>query len=730
MELDLGARALERWAAPRLAGIVSTRAPDVWVAVGPARATFCVSTELDSSDSDPTSRSPAVAFDLHALVEGQEGEQLVFVVANARGANLGASATSTAIACVQAILGSAADRAGAVFTVPRPSEAVARALLPDAGARVPAVTGVVLCVLAAQDETWILHGARGALPSPPSGDAVRARAIANLLLEGDDALVNGDSEAARSAFLDALERAPRHAEIIRRIVEIDARTKGREEAALGAFAETLPGRGGVHAGTTPGDLFAAVNDVASAMASLEHVGSAEPAPVLASRAYERAATLARDPEDAARWLDHALSRAPRAIGARWARIIVRLTLGRIDDAVADVAHLEALARGGRAKHAVWVRAGRAFQAAGLRARARATFERALRYLPDDPHALAGLGEALVAEGEAPRGVSVLSRALALAESRGDPVGAIMLLMARALAEHLDDLPAAIAHVSAISIEAYEAPVARGLEARWRAALGDVVGASLAFARLREIASSLAVRSVDTGADSPSVAPSSDERSEAIVPMLLEAADLEFARRRDPLAAQRHLAVALRLRPHDADVRRAHREACTAVFGLAAGPRDADDRSPGGHVEPPNRFARGDEDADRAAATSTVSVLHADAEGDSEDEGLVEVRPDHDLGSEPSRKDNLLAARAEELTRRVQADPSNEAASDELASLLETLGRGHELLALMLARLEDSPRERRAALVPRVREVLARLAAASESAGRSDEAALYRTLPLE
>jgi hypothetical protein len=92
-------------------------------------------------------------------------------------------------------------------------------------------------------------------------------------------------------------------------------------------------------------------------------------------------------------------------------------------------------------------------------------------------------------------------------------------------------------------------------------------------------------------------------------------------------------------------------------------------------------------------------------------------------------DDVLAARAEELTRKVQADPTNDQAAEELADVLERLGRGHELLALMLARLEDAPPERRPEIVPRVRAVLERLAVASERAGRADEAALYRNLPL-
>jgi hypothetical protein len=59
-------------------------------------------------------------------------------------------------------------------------------------------------------------------------------------------------------------------------------------------------------------------------------------------------------------------------------------------------------------------------------------------------------------------------------------------------------------------------------------------------------------------------------------------------------------------------------------------------------------------------------------------------------------------------------------------LLEQLGRGHELLALVTARLEDATPERRPRLAPKARAVLERLAAEADAKGRSEEAALYRS----
>ena len=75
---------------------------------------------------------------------------------------------------------------------------------------------------------------------------------------------------------------------------------------------------------------------------------------------------------------------------------------------------------------------------------------------------------------------------------------------------------------------------------------------------------------------------------------------------------------------------------------------------------------------------------------------------------------------------MQGDPADDAVADELARLLEQAGRGHDLVALLSARLEDASAERRTALVPRARSALERLALQAESAGRHEEAALYRS----
>jgi tetratricopeptide (TPR) repeat protein len=682
LEVELGARALERFAAPRLRGVVGTRSPDMWIGVERNAATICVSSAPDP-EAEATAEAPVLAFEVHALVD--EGD-LVLVVTQARGSALPAPATAMAIGCVEALLSGLAERHGAVFVLRRGPSTLSRALLPEAGARVPSAVDLSWTSVAAQGDTWLLQAVQGAIAAAPDASSIRAREAAMLVEDADEAMLRGDLSTARAACLDALERAPRHVELLRRIAEMDAISGGRAEAALAMLVEAR-GQEGARLGTLPGELLAETGDVDAAIASLERSGDSEPAPALAARAFEIAARLVRDPQDASVWLDRAVARSPRSTSPRWARIARRLEVGRLEDALADVEHLEAMARGGRARHRVWVGAGELWQAAGLGTHAGAVFERALRYLPDDPSAMTGLGVSLVQEGRAARGVALLARALEVAEARHEPTSPLRIELGRALAESLDDLPTAIAHVSAVPADAPEAPVARGLEGRWRARLGDLAGSTLCFARLRELATTL---------------PAASDPSGPIVTLLIEAAEIQRDRLQDPLAAQRNLAAALRLRPRDPRILGLYREVGALVSGDAA--------------EEPE--AREDFEAGEPGSATHRTVTE---------------RPALDLSIAPEPEEDARdAARVEELTRRLQGKPEDDALADELIGLLQSMGRGHELLALLLARLEDATPERRSELTPRARQALGEMATRAESAGRHEEASLYRdalaTLP--
>ena len=348
------------------------------------------------------------------------------------------------------------------------------------------------------------------------------------------------------------------------------------------------------------------------------------------------------------------------------------------------------------KYAVWLRAGTAWEAAGLAAQAGAVFERALRYAPDEPGALVGLGVALLHEGREARGVSLLDRALEVARSRGEPEPPILLALARALAERLGDLPTAIAHASAIPSSAAEALVARGLEGRWRARLGDLAGAALAYARLRDFAASLAPFLDD---ESATGAAGARARASDVVGLLLEAATFERDQRADPLAAQRHLAAALRLLPHHGEARKAYRDV-GALLLRSAGARSGSRAH--GEAESPALL-----ELEPAPARSAMIDLAFAEEVEASDEDVVR------------------AARVEELTRRLRDNPTDDGVADELATLLEDLGRGHELVALIAGRLEDATAERRPGLAADARKIFERMAAKADASDQVADAALYR-----
>ncbi len=666
LRVEVEARPLEQWAAPRLRGLVSERTPDVWLRVAPAQATVCISIDQEVTGLDPA--APALAFELHLLAD----EKIALIVSRARGVNLAATPTALAVACVDAIVGASARRSGVEFTLPTPAAALLKALLPEAGARVASVKGARWSLDSVQGDRWTLIADRDRTPSDPTEDARRAQELARLLGRADDMLVAGDPARARAGYLEALERAPRHPEIVQRIADIDARVRGREEAVLGLMRECGASSGPSPFAVTRSVLLARVGQSRAALASFEQAVADEPAPALAARLCELAAASSQDPDASESWLDRALAASPRNATARWSRALNRLRLGRVSDALGDVQHLDALTSHDGDKHGIWVRAGKAWQGAGLRSQAASLFERALLYVPDEPEALAGLGAALVETGAAARGSSLLARAFDLATERHHASGSTILLdLARALAERLGDLPTAIARVTGVPRGTPEAIVARGLEGRWRAQLGDLAGASVAFGVFLEMASLLAA---DPSPDDATPNPKSASRREEIAKLLIEGAELEGARRHDGLAAAAHRAAAIRLRP-----------SIDAEGSLA----------PELSQEPEARLGG----LDRWS-----------------------LEPEASLSDETPEQ----ASRVEDLTRRFQANPDDQTVATELSSLLESLGRSHELLALLSARLDDAAPDERAALVPRVKAALERLAAGAESAGRLGEASLYRS----
>ncbi len=159
------------------------------------------------------------------------------------------------------------------------------------------------------------------------------------------------------------------------------------------------------------------------------------------------------------------SRARPASRLRAGPASARLRAGDVEGAIADAEHAEAGAIGAEARHEACRRAAREVLDQGYVTEAGRMFERALRYLPDDPAATAGLARAFLEAGKKDRALVLLERAIALGERRGRPDSDALLDLARVLADEARDLPQAIARVRQVSAASERHVEARALSKR-------------------------------------------------------------------------------------------------------------------------------------------------------------------------------------------------------------------------------------------------------------------------
>jgi tetratricopeptide (TPR) repeat protein len=591
-------------------------------------------------------RQGALAFDLHWAARDGEAR---FVVANARGMGLAGPALGHALRAVDSTLGRFSERSGRLVTVPRAATLVGRSVLPGMGARVPAVGRVRFGALTVEGDT-LLFELDSSFPPPAMGnDVSRLLGLAELLREGDQALAAGELEAARAAYLGALERAPRHPEIALLVAEIDLHAGGRVEAALGMLVEAMSA---IEAGSVGAELLVSTGDREAARVALAQAAQGERFAPLAALFWARSAELASGSRDRLDALDQAVARAPAFAEPRWQRLRARVELGDVEGALGDAQHLEAATSGARQRHAVLGRAGQLLFGQGFVREAGKLFERALRYVPDDAEATYGLGRALLDAGRGERAFALFARAVELGERSGRVDPRVLVDLGSYFAHTLHDLPQAIARVREVPSPSERGVEARALEARWRHELGDLIGASQAFVRLRE-AIELAPQPEPGWAS-----------------LLVEAAKFERDVQGDSLAAERHLAVALRAAPRDRAAAEAYREAASV---LAA-----------------------------RARSSRAKPLPPSPESEAE------------LELELSRLEDALRARPDDL-----------ALVERLAHLLDQAGRQQELFALLSARLEEGNAEERGRLMPRARAVLEKLLADATRQGHQSEAELYR-----
>jgi tetratricopeptide (TPR) repeat protein len=487
-----------------------------------------------------TAGSAALAFDvLWAPTQGDAR----FVVGRARGVGLTGPALGHALRALDSVLGGVAERRGRLVSITKAGALLGKVLMPAVGARAPGVERARFGDLVV-DSDRLEVDLDAQLPPPALGvEALRDFELALLVADADEQLARGDVDAARAGYLQALERGPRHPEIVRMIAEIDSAVGGRGEAALGLLVESLPAH---RAGLVGAELLAAVGDLAGAREALREALRDEPFAPLAALAWTRLAGLETNVADRRAALDAAVARAPGLSEPRWARFSARLAQADVNGALADAEHLEAVHTGARARHEACRRAARALLDHGYVTDAGRMFERSLRYAPDDPAATAGLARALLESGKKARAAALFERAIQLGERRGRPDADALVDLARLLADEMQDLPQAIVRVREVSADSPRLVEARRLEGLWRSRLGDLAGASIAYGRMRE--------AVELGAPADA----------QTVEWLVEAAGFEREAQLEISAAERHLGVALRLSPHDPLLAARYREVAGEV----------------------------------------------------------------------------------------------------------------------------------------------------------------------
>jgi len=627
----------------------------------------------------------ALAFDLVFAPDEDRGR---FIVMDARASGLLSHAHGAALRAAEAIAGRQGKRAGSVLEFEAGLQNLVREILIDAGARAPDTSGARFLPWAETEDGIDLEARRDVPPAVLPARAVRALEAARLSAPADEALAGGDLDNARHALLSALERAPRHPMLLLRLAEIDLLAGNRPESTLGMVIEAMAA---LDAGPVGARLLAAAGDRAGASAAMRRAAEREPYGRLAALLMLEAAELSDTYRERAVLLDEAVARAPGLEAVRWDRASARLAAGDIRGAAADLDHVEAAAKGSAARFEVCERAGRMMLEAREPAEAARMYQRALRYLPSSADASAGLARSFMESGDGARAVSLLTRAVALA-GKTAPAPALELDLAAALADIAQDLPAAIAHARSVPYGVPETPRARTLEGRWRALLGDLVGASLAYAQARE-----AMEGLPTAAPIP-------------VAWSLEAARFEAEVKQDWRAVQRHLSTALIRHPNDPAVRAMFRRAGTVLAGL----EQEDEPQSAPHHQ---------------AAPEPQEPYHTPAPA-----AVVEHRPEPGRSPffEPEpvlapddNEDEVDESRIARLSEQVQGDPSNTEAVRELCGLLSRARRQLDLFALVSARLEETsaPGDRPWLMAYRA-QALHALIDSARAAGRNEEASLY------
>lgn len=634
-------------------------------------------------------------------------------------------ALSSVLFLIARALGETQTHDGRVVRLPAVPKKILRALLPALGFRLPEVGRVRCGGLEFRADRLHVVFDRGLPPWAMPASVTRAWEFAALAAAGDRALLAGDWSSARRAYVAALEQAPRHPELSQTIAAIDVHFEERAEAALGLLVESLPA---VEFGLVGAELLAKTGDTEGARLAVSKLVNHERFPPLAAAYWVKLSEWLTSSAEKAEVIELALACSAASVTARWARFHSRVQLGDVHGAVADAEHLEAGARGSEAKHAVLLKCAQELNSVGFVDAAAKLFERALRYVPGDARASLGVALGLVGAGKFERATVVLQRTLDAANLDEAVQAEAHLTLARLLAEHAGDLPAAIARVRRASGLTKSAVEARGYEAVWRAKLGDVAGATLAFSRLHEVITS-----------SPEVA------AHRAGYWLFQAGKFALEQAGDPFVAERFLGSALRRLPKDTAIAEAYRLAAAQV---AKRPRLTANPSMGYDDEQNDRYvpvdnvrvtpSDGDWPMDQERRSPATSVHVGEVQQPATTfprEASVEstLAPEQALASDVQPSDIPESGDEFALERRVdtlkaQLMASSQVSSELLDELVSALGKLHRLeeaYALLRAQYDDNSGETRTRFKDALMGVLSRLVDWSLAQDRVDDAELYR-----
>ncbi|HEX2732962.1 MAG TPA: hypothetical protein VHM70_15240 [Polyangiaceae bacterium] len=599
-----------------------------------------------------------------------DGERARWVVSSPRGVlDTGALPIISIMTLLDSAIAKFGTRRGRIVELADAAYKLLSEFLPPLGVRVPDTRGTWWSEMLVQNERASVRLGTTPRAGALGIAAVRQLELAQLIIEADDALVAGKSEDARNGYLEALERAPRHPELCLSVAAIDKDYAERAEAALGLLVESLPA---TTFGLVGAELLVEVGDEAGAELAIAQFAAQESFAPVAARAWLRLSERCSEPLRKLQALDRALGCSPRDVRARRARFQLRQHQGDVNGALADAEQLEALEQGSLNKHRVLLEAARVLEASGYVGPARRLFERALRYHPTDPVATLGLAKAFAREGNAGRGLVLLQRSAQRCTDEDPAYSEIQLELGRALAQTVGDYAAAIARVRRVNGAPQFVVEARLLEARWRIVLGDVAGANIAFARMREAIELAQLPDVGWA-------------------QWLHEAGAWSRQNGELRVAERYLALAERVRPNLPGVRRELRAVANELTE-----RGRAEKSPGHAFE--------------SVQSDAPAELVDDAHETSE---ALEQPVDPEERAERLKSEFLARGRLDD---------------DDFATLLDDLlqlGRGTELLALMLGRYEDAQGVERDDLRHELMQVLTRLAEQAERSGASDDAGLYR-----